>query len=65
MTGMCCDWVKCVVGVGNFAEQRLRAILDSGGIQVARILHPSPANPAANRDWSGTARRQLKDQGIW
>lgn len=33
--------------------------------QLARILHPSPASPAANRDWAGTATKQFKDAGIW
>ncbi|MDX2226225.1 MAG: single-stranded DNA-binding protein [Verrucomicrobiae bacterium] len=53
-----------LVGVGGFAEGRLRDILPPG-LTLCRILHPSPASPAANRDWAGTATRQLKDQGVW
>ncbi len=33
--------------------------------RIARILHPSPASPAANRDWAGTVERQLAASGIW
>ena len=55
------------VGVGAFAESKLNLI--SGNLtnspNVTRILHPSPASPAANRDWSGTAQKQLKESGIW
>ena len=34
-------------------------------VAVAQILHPSPASPAANRDWSGQATRQLMEAGVW
>ncbi|MFW5995508.1 MAG: single-stranded DNA-binding protein, partial [Spirochaetia bacterium] len=33
--------------------------------QVVQVLHPSPANPRANRDWVGEATRTLVDAGIW
>ena len=59
------DWL---VGVGAFAETSARrAIAGAGieGVQVGRILHPSPASPAANRDWAGTATGQLIELGIW
>ncbi len=32
---------------------------------LGRILHPSPASPAANRDFAGTAARQLTELGLW
>ncbi len=57
-----------VVGVGNFAEKCARRAIAANAIantQVGRILHPSPASPAANKDWSGTAGRQLEELGIW
>lgn len=56
-----------VVGVGSFAEQCLKRALESGGCdaQLTRILHPSPASPAANKDWAGTVTRQLVDAGVW
>ncbi len=51
------EWV---VGVGAFAEGRARQALGSA-VRIATILHPSPANPRANRDWAGEVRRQLRD----
>jgi len=56
--------VPRVVGVGAFAEARARAALDGLGVEVGRILHPSPASPAANRGWAEQAERELREQGI-
>lgn len=58
---------KILIGVGGFAEERLRRAAErSGGkYQIGRILHPSPASPAANRGWAEAAEKQLKDQGVW
>ncbi len=53
-----------VIGVGKFAEDRARAVLAGTTVQVAGILHPSPASPAANRDWAGVVVGQLKEMGI-
>ncbi|MCA1964214.1 MAG: single-stranded DNA-binding protein [Prosthecobacter sp.] len=56
-----------VIGVGAFAEEcaaRAREAM-AGEFQVGRVLHPSPASPAANRDWAGAATRQLVKQGVW
>ena len=53
-----------VIGVGKFAENRVRAALISLEVGIGRILHPSPASPAANRDWAGQATAQLVTQGI-
>ena len=52
------------VGVGGYAEARLRAVCPAG-ILVGKLLHPSPASPAANRDWAGQAVAMLVKQGIW
>jgi len=55
------------IGIGGFAEQCLRG-LDKNlplGIQIGKVLHPSPASPAANRGWSTAAIRQLSEQKIW
>jgi single-strand selective monofunctional uracil DNA glycosylase len=56
-----------LIGIGGFAEERLRrASLTSGGDAViGRILHPSPASPAANRGWAEAASRQLAELGVW
>ena len=56
------------VGVGAYAETCLKRICDSAGltrVKTGRILHPSPASPAANRDWAGTVSRQLAELGVW
>ena len=53
-----------VVGVGVFAERRARATLGEAGVRVGRVLHPSPASPAANRGWSERATRELEELGV-
>ena len=55
---------RFVVGVGKFAEDRCRRALEGMEVTIGRILHPSPASPAANRDWEGQAVRELKELGI-
>jgi single-strand selective monofunctional uracil DNA glycosylase len=56
-----------LIGVGAFAEERLRraAELNGSEARIGRILHPSPASPAANRGWAEAASRQLAGQGVW
>lgn len=58
---------KFAVGVGAYAEQALRRVTATtrANPQVIRILHPSPASPAANQDWAATATRQLRQAGVW
>jgi len=52
-----------VVGVGRFAERRSAEALGDG-VRIGCILHPSPANPAANRDWRGVVDAQLRALGF-
>ncbi|RPJ34859.1 MAG: single-strand selective monofunctional uracil-DNA glycosylase [Verrucomicrobiaceae bacterium] len=56
-----------LIGIGGFAEQRLLRAAETSGSKAAigRILHPSPASPAANRGWAEAASRQLAALGIW
>jgi single-strand selective monofunctional uracil DNA glycosylase len=54
---------ELVVGIGAFAEQRVREALH-GRVRIGRILHPSPASPAANVDWAGTVDRGLRELGF-
>jgi single-strand selective monofunctional uracil DNA glycosylase len=56
-----------VVGVGAYAEKCLHRVLESNGCdaQLVRILHPSPASPAANQDWAGKVTDQLQQSGVW
>lgn len=56
------EWL---IGVGDFAEKRARLALDGTPVRFGRILHPSPASPAANRDWAGAATKQLQALGVW
>jgi single-strand selective monofunctional uracil DNA glycosylase len=53
-----------VIGVGGFAEQRAEAAASGLDVRVGCILHPSPASPAANRDWAGAVERQLAGYGV-
>lgn len=53
-----------VIGIGNFAEKRAKEILKESNVRVGKILHPSPASPAANKGWENIVRDQLRDQGI-
>jgi single-strand selective monofunctional uracil DNA glycosylase len=56
-----------LIGVGGFAEARLRRAAEACGSQavIGRVLHPSPASPAANRGWATAASRQLEALGVW
>ncbi|MCB1226199.1 MAG: single-stranded DNA-binding protein [Verrucomicrobiales bacterium] len=60
------EWV---IGVGGFAEQKAAAVRDSLGasacFHLGRVLHPSPASPAANRGWAEAATKQMLAQGVW
>jgi single-strand selective monofunctional uracil DNA glycosylase len=53
-----------VLGVGRFAESRARAALTGLDVRVGCMPHPSPASPAANRDWAGQAVRALRAHGV-
>lgn len=58
------EWV---IGVGAYAEEcanRAKKQM-SGDFKTGRVLHPSPASPAANRDWAGAATKQLVKLGVW
>ena len=52
---------RLVIGVGAWAERRARAC--AGDVPVSRILHPSPASPAANRGWAPQAEAALQAMG--
>ena len=54
-----------LIAVGGYAEQRALEALNGSGVRVGKILHPSPASPAANRGWAGQATRQLEALGVW
>ncbi|MFK7850119.1 MAG: uracil-DNA glycosylase family protein [Akkermansiaceae bacterium] len=56
-----------LIGVGAYAEKKLITVRDEIGstAKTGKILHPSPASPAANRGWAEAAEKQLRDLGIW
>lgn len=55
---------RYVIGVGKFAEDRALAALGDLDVAVARIPHPSPANPVANKGWAKAAEAALAQYGI-
>jgi single-strand selective monofunctional uracil DNA glycosylase len=56
------EWV---IGIGNFARKRAEQLFANQSLKLGCILHPSPASPAANRDWAKVVQRQLRDLGVW
>jgi len=56
------EWL---IGVGDFASKRAAQVFQNGPPRLGRIPHPSPANPAANRNWAEAAARCLIQSGIW
>lgn len=55
------------IGIGTYAEKCLKRVIKDSDLEISvkRILHPSPASPAANKDWSGTVTKQLREAGVW
>jgi len=60
------NWLcpELVIGIGAFAETRALAALDGIDLTIGRILHPSPASPAANRGWAEQASGELRELGV-
>ena len=57
---------RYLVGVGAFAQARFERLFGAReGVQIERILHPSPASPLANRGFADAAKTQLLDMGLW
>ena len=56
------EWL---IGIGGFAKKRAEETLAGIDVKIGKILHPSPASPAANRGWEEAASKQLLKQGIW
>lgn len=54
-----------IVGVGRFAELQAQACCADLGVEVCRILHPSPASPLANKGWAPRMQQEMIDAGIW
>ena len=60
------EWL---IGIGDFAAKRAGEVVGAdpaaAGLGLGRILHPSPACPASNNDWTGAATAQLRQLGVW
>jgi single-strand selective monofunctional uracil DNA glycosylase len=56
------EWL---IGIGEFGEKRARLALAGAGVRFGKILHPSPASPAANHHWAEAATKQLQHLGVW
>jgi len=60
------EWL---IGVGAYAEKKLietvREYFPDQEFKTGKILHPSPASPAANRGWEPQAEKQLLEMGVW
>lgn len=61
------EWI---IGIGAWAEARATAVVGvdpalRARVRIGRVLHPSPASPAANRGWAEAATRQLEALGVW
>ncbi|MFA5514563.1 MAG: uracil-DNA glycosylase family protein [Sphaerochaetaceae bacterium] len=58
---------KALVGIGRYAQKKLseakkRLNID---LDVFSILHPSPSNPQANKNWQEVVSTQLKKASLW
>ena len=56
------EWL---LAIGGFALGCAERVFPGGSPRLASILHPSPASPAANRDWAGLATARLCELGVW
>jgi single-strand selective monofunctional uracil DNA glycosylase len=56
---------KWIIGIGAYAARRVELAGAGRGVRIGQILHPSPASPAANRDWARQATAQLRELGVW
>jgi len=56
------EWI---IGIGRFAEACARRVHPEDSCRKGRILHPSPASPAANRGWKEQAEKELEVLGVY
>ncbi len=54
---------RSLIAVGTYAEKRAQAALGDA-LPIHRILHPSPASPAANRGWEPQVDQQMAQAGL-
>jgi single-strand selective monofunctional uracil DNA glycosylase len=56
------EWL---IGVGDFAFKRAQEVFPNDMLKIGRVLHPSPASPAANANWAALATAELQKLGVW
>ena len=59
--------IEVVIGVGKYAEGRSKDALKDfhkWSVTIFSIMHPSPINPAANRNWQEYAIEKLREENI-
>lgn len=56
---------KALIGVGKYAQEKLEYVNEDGQRIVSSIIHPSPGNPQANKDWNGKTITKMKELGLW
>ena len=55
---------RAALGFGKLAEERLRVVAGDMDLNIGRVAHPSPANPAANRGWAALMDQALEALGV-
>jgi single-strand selective monofunctional uracil DNA glycosylase len=53
-----------VLGIGRFAERRVKAVVGDRDVVVGMVPHPSPASPKANQGWAPLMEEALTGLGI-
>jgi len=55
---------RWVLGIGRFAEKRIRAVVGDRAVTVGSVPHPSPASPKANQGWAPLMEAALTELGV-
>ena len=55
---------RFVIGIGKFAETRIRSAAVGTQVVIGSVLHPSPASPMANRGWAPQMDAGLRALGV-
>ncbi len=55
-----------LIGVGKYALKKFQQVIgEQEGHVLGAILHPSPANPHANKQWKEKTSEHLISLGVW
>jgi len=53
-----------VIGIGKFAEKKIREVVGDLDVVIGGVPHPSPASPLANRGWAPLMSTGLEEIGV-